>query len=139
MGSFDVTKAFFVERLLKLTAKYDTTSELYWNDTDKGLKFYIICNDFFGWACADGEDIENEEDLTLLEQSLKDSEYYGQLLYCARRRKMRPQGAYYSWIDEKEWHLFDGCGEEREIDACNPYKPGEYKTERMKKKENANN
>ncbi len=123
----DVTKAYFVERLLKLTAKYDIITELHWTDTDKGLEFWILCNDFFIWASADGENVETEEDLILLEQSLKASENDGALLYCARKRKVRPQGAYYTYLKKEDWHLFDACGEKREVGMGNPYAPGEYK------------
>ena len=42
------------------------------------------------------------------------------LLYCARKRKMRPQGAMYKTIPKTLWHLFDVCGEEREMNMGNP-------------------
>ncbi len=120
----------FTEKVLKLVAKYDITQELYWNED---LKFWIICNDFFFWGSADGEDINNREDLELLEQSLRDSKYSGALLYCARKRKMRPQGAYYTYIDKEDWGLFNDCGDKRETGLGNPYGIGEYKRENMGK------
>lgn len=90
---------------------------------------FINCNDFFAWGCADGEDI-NEETLPELQKAVEDCKgdmETGALLYCARRRKIRPQGACYSMIPEELWPLFHDCGPERETGFGNPYKPGEYK------------
>ena len=110
----------FIGKLLELAAKYDITDELDWGED---LNFYIRCNDVFAWGCSDAEDI-SEEDLPLLEQSLKDSEMHGTLLFCARKRKCRPQGAYYQYFDkDTEWELFNACGEEREVGLGNPYSP----------------
>lgn len=90
-------------------------AELWW---DEDLTFDANCSDLFFWGCADSEDI-NEEDLPLLRQSLEDSESHGMLLYCARKRKMRPQGAYYTHLREDE-ALFDVCGPERKTGIGNP-------------------
>ena len=108
-----------LRRLLILAAKYEIHECLYWKEN---LEFYINCNDFFFWACADAEKIETEEDINLLERSLIDAgAINGPHLYCARRRKMRPQGAYYKFLSEKNWQLFNEAGPEREINFCNPY------------------
>ena len=40
---------------------------------------------------------------------------------------MRPQGAFYSYIDKTSWPLFDLAGPEREVGLGNPYAPGAYK------------
>ena len=104
--------------------EHDLFEEILW---DGELRFYANCNDFFYWGCADGEPI-SKDDLDLLESSINDSkDYNGVLLYCARKRKMRPQGAYYKHL-EKDKVLFDACGDEREIDIANPQnQSGEYK------------
>ena len=102
--------------LLRLTSKYDMSGALIWSGED--LEFGIICNDVFHWGCADVEDV-HEEDLPMLEQAFKDSDIYGDDLYCARKRGMRPQGAMYKHIDKEAWHLFDACGPERD-----PKEPG---------------
>jgi hypothetical protein len=89
----------------------------------------IFCNDLFWWACSDAENI-TVETLPLLEKAINDckgNEQIGALLFCARQRKMRPQGACYSWFSKELWPLLDECGSEREIDFGNPFKPGEYK------------
>jgi hypothetical protein len=110
--------------LLKLAAKHELTSSLYWNED---LCFYINCNDLFYWGTADGEDISSQEDVDLLEQSVKDclliskhGDLYATELYCARRAKKRPQGAYYEHIEKSLWPLFDACGLEREVGIGNP-------------------
>src|SRR5207249_10926238 len=56
----------------------------------------------------------------------------GILLFCCRMRNMRPQGAYYNSIPKNIWHLFDACGEEREVgknDLSNTPKPSGEQTE----------
>ncbi len=87
----------------------------------------INCNDVFGWACADAEVI-TEDTLPDFQQAIDDC--FGDLnvasmLYVARRRQERPQGAMYSYIPKHLWSLFDACGPERAIGLGNPYKPGE--------------
>jgi len=100
----------FIEQLLILTAKYDAMSELWWNED---LNFSAICNDVFWWGTADCEDI-TPDTIVMLEKALADGGIlYGMMLYCARQRKMRPQGAIYKDIDKKYWPLFDACGPER--------------------------
>jgi hypothetical protein len=85
---------------------------------DTEITYYVDCSDFFWWGCADGEDVL-EEDLPALLQALKDSPKNGELLYCARKRGVRPQGAYYKYLEGDE-ELFNACGVDREIDFCNP-------------------
>ena len=92
-----------------------------------GEKPCILCNDVFYWGCADSEDI-NEDLLIEFQKAAEDCGnelQLGAMLYCARRRKERPQGAIYSSIPKDLWHLFDECGLERKINAGNPCKPGE--------------
>jgi hypothetical protein len=36
------------------------------------------------------------------------------LLWCCRKRAMRPQAAYYKYYPESEWALFDAAGPERD-------------------------
>lgn len=42
------------------------------------------------------------------------------LLWCARQRATRPQGAYYKHLDPRLHHLFDAVGPEREVGLGNP-------------------
>ena len=106
--------------LLKLVAANDLHSDLIWNDD---LDFYVLCNDLFFWGCADAEDIESQEDVDLFEKAIKDVgafDVWASYLFCARKRKMRPQGAAYPNTAQSLWPLFDACGPEREITAGNP-------------------
>lgn len=102
--------------LLRVIAAYDCHDSIWWNST---LDFYVNCNDAFCWACADAEPI-NDEDVGELTTALIDAGDDGPLLYVARRRKMRPQGAMYDHIDLKNWPLFDACGPVREAGLGNP-------------------
>jgi len=127
----------FLERVLRATA-FNGTDGLWWRTSDDGedrLQVFANCNDFFWWACADLEEItpDNIEvlekaqvDLLVLEDSYADC--YIHLLFCARIRKMRPQGAYYKHLPEEMWPLLNTCGPEREIDFGNP-KPQPEKEE----------
>lgn len=114
----------FIIKMMLFIQDNDLFEEIDW---DGELKFYANCNDFFYWGCADSEPISNE-DFKLLESSVNDSKgYHGILLYCARKRKLRPQGAYYKHLKEDK-ELFDACGTERTIDIANPQnQDGEYK------------
>jgi len=88
------------------------------------LSLELSCSDVFFWGCSDCEDITSDT-LPVLEQSVKDADCDGILLYCARKRKMQPQGAYYKYIETENWHLFDACGPENKIGFGNPLKKGE--------------
>lgn len=111
----------FKINLLKLVAQHGLHLDIHWNED---LNFYVGCNDIFFWGCADAEDIENQEDVDLFEKSIEDvgtDNVWASYLFCARKRKMRPQGACYPQEETKLWPLFDACGEEREVGIGNPY------------------
>ena len=131
----------FIKRVLSLSHNSDIDDGLGWYENEKGkIEFYINCNDFFCWACSDCEEIVSNEDVDLLEKCIEDCyniigrNWTGPLLYCSRKRKMRPQGPYYSYIDEKLWPLFNEAGPEREIGLGNPCAPGEYTQPSARKK-----
>lgn len=101
----------WVFELLRLASKYDACESLQWTED---LRFFINCNDVFFWACADAEKV-TKADVPLLAQCwLLAGAIDGDMLYCARKRKLRPQGAMYKFIDEENWHLFDAVGPERD-------------------------
>jgi hypothetical protein len=98
--------------------QYDFESELCWNyDPAKSdnLYFFVICNDQFYWATADGERV-TDENIDILEQALKDGGDWGPALFCSRSREMRPQGALYAHIPQELWHWFDATGPERDVE-----------------------
>lgn len=104
--------------VMLLMAKYELfDSDIIW---DINFKFLVICNDLFWWGTADAEEL-NISTIKQLEQALKDAGGIdGCDLYCCRMRKMRPQGACYKYIEEKNWSLFNKCGPERETGFGNP-------------------
>ena len=94
----------------------------------------INLNDFFGWACADGEEV-TEADLPEIQKAINDCEgdiIDGASLWACRKRQLRPQGACYTYIRKRSWHLFNAAGPEREVGFGNPYAPGEYRKELIK-------
>jgi hypothetical protein len=97
-------------------------------NTDE-IKIIVYCNDLFYWGCADGEEV-TEENIHLIKEAYEkiDSIDWCQTttldLFCCMSRQMRPQSPCYYHIEQKYWHLFDECGEEREeemnrIKYCN--------------------
>lgn len=105
-------------RALKATGQ-DQICSLFWQTEAGDLKLYVNCNDVFWWGCADAEEI-TAENIALFETAMKDAGDDGGLLFCARARSLRPQGAIYKCISKENWHLFDECGPEREVDFGNP-------------------
>lgn len=87
-------------------------------DLDGCIRFYVQCSDFFAYASADAEEIE-ENDIELLYQCLTDlknldddySEVYLAELFAARKRNKKPLQA---WLDRehlKDNDLFTSLGE----------------------------
>lgn len=74
---------------------------------------HVDCSDLFFWGCSDSEEITLEE-IPALEECLRLSPKNGPLLWCARKREMRPQPPYYQEFSEEEKVLFDACGPERQ-------------------------
>lgn len=118
-----------------LTCYGETTDVMWWiEDETKEVKCGVMCNDVFFWGCADVEELEAEDvpmlkeiKKMLFEMSRNESgkfinQFYlhGDILFCAKKRKMRPQGAMYKHIPKELWHLFNECGEHRPEDFGNP-------------------
>ncbi len=135
----------FVLRVLRVfsESKGPSTSDLWWrtDDPEYGpVSFFANCNDLFFWGSADCEDI-TPGNIHVLEQAVADMRALdlvdsdgspapwraAHLLFCARVRGERPQGAYYSYIEKEYWPLFDAAGPARETGFGNPYHPGAYK------------
>lgn len=117
----------FILRVLDVTA-FDSTDDIWWRTDNEyaPVTFWVTVNDCFYWASADLEKI-TPENVGELEKAYADcraamggvggiGEIYAPMLFAARMRKMRPQGAAYP--QEKElWPLFDAAGPERETDS----------------------
>lgn len=100
---------------------FDNCDDIWWRTDGEyaPISIFAKCNDLFFWGCADCERI-TAENIDAFEQAYKESPENGVLLFCCRVRKMRPQGAYYKYISDDEKHLFDACGEQREVGFGNP-------------------
>ena len=125
----------FVERVLRVFEEYDAHDELYWRtgkrygggEFNKPASFFVNCNDVFCWGSADLEEV-TPENIDVLEQSYADAKaacecghiYGAAMLFCARVRKMRPQGAAYPKDHPELWPLLDACGPERAVGMGNP-------------------
>lgn len=104
-----------------------TNEDIWWRTDEEyaPVTLFANCNDLFFWGCADCEEI-NDENIHVLEKAYADLCAIGDhgnrahLLFVCRERGMRPQGAYYKYIDGAIRHLFDECGPERETGIGNP-------------------
>ena len=107
-------------RILSATA-FNNCDDIWWRVDGEyaPLTIFVNCNDLFFWGCSDAEMI-TIDNIDVFEQAYKDSIDHGGLLFCCRVRGMRPQGAYYKYLDDGEKPLFDACGPEREIKLGNP-------------------
>lgn len=91
---------------------------------EKDVKLLVNCNDVFLWGCADAEEVTIEE-LPALLTAIKEAreagaESSGELLWIARKRQERPQGAFYAYVPPALGKLFDTCGPYRESGPGNP-------------------
>lgn len=115
-------------------------SECFEYHPDNGVVIFVNCGDVFWWG-LDTEQI-TPNNIEIFEQSFKDlPEGNPDLLFCARARKIRPQGALYKHFSPKEKELFNQAGPEREIDFGNPYDQNEnymYKQQDTKREEKEN-
>lgn len=125
----DSERLEFIMRVLRTTA-FENCDDIWWRTDDEyaPLTLFVNCSDVFCWGTADAEEV-TPENVAIMEQAYADcraadprSGYiYGSMLFCARVRGMRPQGAAYPGEDHKAlWPLFDACGPERTIEMGNP-------------------
>lgn len=108
---------------------FEYTDALWWRTYDDDvLRLYVLCSDLFHWGTADMEEITDANVQSLADTIAECEAILGRyraddapLLWCARQRGMRPQGAYYKHLDEALWPLFDAAGPERETGPTNPH------------------
>jgi len=87
-----------------------------------GKALFVNVSDFFAWGVADG--IKLPDDCSEIEKAIIDCNgniEIGFLLWAARHEGMRPQGAYYKYLPEETWELFNACGKYRKTGFGNPY------------------
>ena len=129
------TKADFetIRRAFAVFNGFDGPSndELWWRTDDEyaPVTLLVNCNDLFMWGCADCETLA-PSDLDDLEKALADAksagdESHAHLLWVARKRGCRPQGAYYKYFKGDLADLFNACGPERETSLGNPKTPAQ--------------
>lgn len=104
-----------------------SSDQLWWRTDDEyaPITLLVNCNDLFFWACADCE-VLHGGNIADLEQAKADAKAAGDegnaaLLWVARQRRMRPQGAFYKYFEPAMRLLFDACGPERETGFGNPH------------------
>jgi hypothetical protein len=119
-------------RALRAYGRYDNMGQIFFRtETDDTILLLVNCGDIFSWACADAQEI-TPDNIDIFEQSLADTQAaYGNghpwdvptdealILFCARVRKMRPQGCVYGEISKLMHPLLDAAGPER-----SPSEPG---------------
>lgn len=120
-----MTELEFIKRVLAAFEDW-WKEDVGWRVDEDGIRFFALCSDVFWWGSADAEDIR-PEDVELLERCKADLvALEGREptclpeLYAARKRGMRPQGAWYTSVDSSIHHLFDVCGPPREVELGNP-------------------
>ncbi len=123
----------YAERIItEIIIECDADHDISWNTHDNGTIYaFVLCNDLFFWGAADGEEIK-ESDIPDVVQAYKDSKFHGEILWCCRKRKMRPQGAYYKHL-KADAALFDACGPRRETDFGNPQDQDDAMVDEVKK------
>lgn len=115
-----------IVRLLDVIWQFDIEECLFYRVDNGEPSFYIMCNDVFDWGTADLEEVTPHDIHKLVKAIddvhvvINDSPTTGALLYCARQRKMRPQGAYYALMSSEVWPLFNEAGPARELNMVNP-------------------
>lgn len=105
--------------------------------SDDQIEMSVNCNDLFFWGCSDCEEL-TINDLPDLQKAVDDSKNAGsdcgELLWVARKRQMRPQGAYYAHVSPNLGKLFDACGEFRPAEIGNPVPSSFEEGERYRQK-----
>lgn len=110
----------WLEILKLLTEANDEFCGFYRNGK---IRIFINTNDIFYWATSDLDFVE-ELDLPLLRQSVEDCKAagdvgWGDILFAARKRGMRPQTCVMKSMSEEVRKLFEACGPERELGLDN--------------------
>lgn len=133
----------FLLRVMRVFDGFDgpSTDSIWWRTDEEYAPFtiFVNCNDVFMWGCADCEPLtpanigEMERAVADCIAATRGKSYWGErgtsvfapMLFCARVRGMRPQGAAYPEGGDHAGvrALFDACGPERDVGVGNPQRP----------------
>ena len=83
--------------------------------SNQGVHLLVKCSDTFYFASADAESILPEEFDGLRLAIEEAGDLWGPILWCARKRKLRPLKPHYIKMTKTQRALFDACGPEREV------------------------
>jgi hypothetical protein len=124
----------YVDAIFQIAWEGDHDDAFFWRPSvtagQREWRAFANCSDLFHWATADAEEVR-PEDVPLLRQTLTDLKAIEKdnaesvatawlpELYAARKRGMRPQGAFYAVGDIQREPLalvalFDAAGPERD-------------------------
>ena len=121
-----MTKPKTFKELIEIMGLFDgftgpDSDSLWWRTDDEyaPITLMVNCNDLFFWGCADCERIGPEDvaDFKIAQKDIEDEDgcsYNAHFLWIARKRKQRPQLAYYKHFSARERALFDECGAEED-------------------------
>ena len=84
-------------------------------------KRYANVSDFFWWATSDLEEIISENLQLFIDAIDLAGTQDGPLLFSCWMRKMRPQGAFFKYLEKGNWWWFKECGPYRKAGIANPY------------------
>lgn len=93
----------------EITIRYDFDEPVFW----------VNCSDLHYWGIAYGVKLTSN-DLPLLKECVEIDPIHGHLLFCCKVYNMRPQGAYYEYLESDMWLEFDKCGPLRKAGFTNP-------------------
>lgn len=102
-------------QLLRIMHANKIYTGIVWHFDNTKISVAIECNDLFWYAESDIQEIKSKRDLAILEESFELSPKLGFLLFCCRKRKMRPHPSFYENIPVDEWVLFNDCGKPRKL------------------------
>ena len=127
-----ITDWAFLKHVFEALA-FDHCEDLWWRTDGEyaPLTLFVNCSDIFYWACADSERL-TPDNIHILESAVADCKavndhVWAPVLFCARVRGMRPQGAVLKDMKPEVRALFEAVAESRPVDFANPYnEKGEY-------------
>lgn len=76
------------------------------------ISVHLNCNDTFGWACADAEDVKYSDLKEIFEFYCRD-EVWGPTAWCIKKRKMMPIPPVSERMQKAGWNLEELINEQK--------------------------